>query len=135
MFAQGTASANPVSVLITDGDTHSSRKWAEMTVGRIMEISPDMSNSKARQAVELRQGLVHILGEAFEKAKSWSLQHHWIDTATIGADLAYKVGRCAHGTPWQLAFTHPEAQKAMTLEIRRSLNTIVQDQRSFHGAT
>lgn len=130
---QSGASANTVSVLITDGDTHSPRKWAEMTVGRIMEIGPEMSNGKARQAVELRQGLVHILGEAFENAKDWSLKHHWIDTSTLAADLAYKIGRCAQGTPWQLAFRHPEAQTAMMLEIRRSLNTIVQDQRSFHG--
>ncbi len=118
-----------VSVMVTDGDTHSPRQWAEMTVGRIMSLDEEMNAHRARLAHELRGCILGILGDVFTKVRDEAKRVENINVETIADSLTYKLTRAANGTPWQLHFSHPETNKMIWLEIMRSLNTIILTER------
>lgn len=128
---QSATSHGFVSVMVTDGDTHSPRKWAEMTVGRIMSLDEEMNAHRARLAHELRSLILGILGDVFTKVRDEAKRLDSINTETIADSLTYKLTRAAQGTPWQLHFSHPHTNKMIRFEITRSLNTIILEERKY----
>jgi len=121
-----------VTVLTTDGDTHPPSLWAEVTVGRIMALDDEISNERARLANSLRQGIKEILGDIFDKVRHLAMRTDDITPETIADTLTYKIGRAAQGTPWQYHFTHPDTKYMIWLELMRTLNTIIYEQRAHH---
>ena len=122
-----------MSVMVTDGDTHSPRQWAEITTGRIMSLDAEMAPERARQANQLRQGIKDILGDVFDKVRQESARIDNINSETIADNLTYKIGRASQGTPWQLHFSHPETHKMIWLELLRALNTIISEERKHRA--
>ena len=119
-----------LSVMVTNGDTHSPSQWAEMTTGRIMSLDEEMSPERAKQAIGLRSGIRAILGDVFDKVRHESMRVSDINVETIADSLGYKITRAAQGTPWQLHFSHPFTNSMIRLELVRALNTIISEERA-----
>jgi hypothetical protein len=101
-----------------------------MTAGRIMSLGAEMPSDRVRKALELRRNIVNVLATAFDQVRAMSLRSETIYVDQIAINLRNDIAHIAQGTPWQLHFSHPYTAQMIRMEIVRTLNSIVSDERT-----
>lgn len=111
-------STGAMTVLVTNGGTHSAESWAEVVAQGLVKIDPSMPAERLEQAVSVRVQVKAALVDVFHEATATMTVAR---AAEISGQMLNRMADIFAGTTWAMTLEHPEIRTQIQLHIYRNL--------------